>query len=78
MFLTIFTSKISRLGKHTSPEGGILCMAIVGGAVITVLQRILANNIGIQQSFFRPVICYAYVAYYGLKRDIPITKTETL
>ncbi|MBI1937145.1 MAG: sugar MFS transporter [Ignavibacteriales bacterium] len=67
MFPTIFTLAIDGLGKHTGQASGILCTAIVGGALLPVLQGFFADNIGIHHAFFIPVLCYIYIAYYGLK-----------
>ena len=67
MFPTIFTLAIDGLGKHTGQGSGILCVAIVGGAIVPVLQGMFADQIGIQHAFFLPVLCYAYIAYYGSK-----------
>lgn len=67
MFPTIFTLAIAGLGKHTGQGSGILCTAIVGGALVPLLQGLLADRIGIQHAFFIPVLCYAYIAYYGWK-----------
>jgi FHS family L-fucose permease-like MFS transporter len=67
MFPTIFTLAIDDLGEHTAKGSGILCMAIVGGAVIPLIQGMLADRLGLQQSFFLPVICYLYIAFYGFK-----------
>jgi len=67
MFPTIFTLAIDGLGKHTGAGSGILCMAIVGGAIVPVAQGFLADHIGIQWSFCVPVLCYLYIAYYGFK-----------
>lgn len=67
MFPTIFTLAIDGLGKHTGQGSGILCTAIVGGALIPVLQGFFADNIGIHHAFFIPVLCYLYIAFYGLK-----------
>jgi FHS family L-fucose permease-like MFS transporter len=50
-------------------------MAIVGGAIIPVFQGILADSVGIHHAFILPVICYLYIAYYGLKGHIPAHKT---
>jgi FHS family L-fucose permease-like MFS transporter len=71
MFPTIFTLAIAGLGKHTGQGSGILCMAIVGGALIPLFQGFLADRIGIQMAFFIPVICYAYIAFYGGKGHLP-------
>ncbi len=75
MFPTIFTLAIDGLGKHTGQGSGILCMAIVGGAIIPLIQGLLADNIGIHHAFFLPILCYAYIAYYGIKGHKPSFKT---
>ena len=67
MFANIFTLAVEGLGQHTSQGSGILCMAIVGGAIIPVLQGILADLIGIHMSFVLTIFCYAYILFYGLK-----------
>ena len=66
MFPTIFSLAINGLGKHTSQGSGILCLAIVGGAIIPLIQGFLADSIGIQLSFLLPIVCYLFIAYYGL------------
>jgi MFS transporter, FHS family, L-fucose permease len=71
MFPTIFTLAIDGLGRHTGQGSGILCTAIVGGAVLPVLQGFFADQIGIHHAFFIPVVCYIYIAYYGFKGHIP-------
>lgn len=76
MFPTIFTLAIDGLGKHTGQASGILCTAIVGGAIIPVIQGVFADNIGIHHAFILPVLCYLYIAYYGIKGHIPaVVKT---
>jgi len=67
MFPTIFTLAVDGLGRHTGQGSGILCMAIVGGAVVPVVQGAFADTIGIHAAFFLPVLCYLYVAFYGVK-----------
>jgi len=71
MFPTIFTLAIDGLGKHTGQASGILCTAIVGGAILPVVQGMFADKIGIHHAFFIPVLCYVYIAYYGLKGHKP-------
>ena len=67
MFPTIFSLGVAGLGANTSQGSGILCLAIVGGALLPLLQGLLADTYGIQNSFALAIICYAYIAYYGLK-----------
>lgn len=75
MFPTIFTLAIDGLGKHTGQGSGILCTAIVGGAIIPVIQGFFADNIGIHHAFILPVLCYIYIAFYGMKGHVPTFKT---
>jgi FHS family L-fucose permease-like MFS transporter len=74
MFPTIFTLAIDGLGKHTGQASGILCTAIVGGAILPVVQGVFADKIGIHHAFFIPVLCYLYIAYYGIKGYKPSYK----
>ncbi|WP_033081253.1 sugar MFS transporter [Colwellia psychrerythraea] len=66
MFPTIFSLAIQGLGKHTSQASGILCLAIVGGAIIPLVQGLLADSVGVQPAFILPIFCYFFIAYYGL------------
>jgi len=67
MFPTIFSLAVTGLGRYTSNGSGVLCAAIVGGAIVPVLQGVLADAIGLQLSFIIPVLCYAYICFYGLR-----------
>jgi FHS family L-fucose permease-like MFS transporter len=67
MFPNIFTLSIKNLGKHTAQGSGILCAAIVGGAIVPLMQGALADAIGIHRSFILPIFCYLYIAFYGFK-----------
>jgi MFS transporter, FHS family, L-fucose permease len=67
MFPSIFTLGIAEMGPLTGEASGLLVTAIVGGAIIPEVQGILADRIGIHHAFFLPVLCYLYIAYYGLK-----------
>ncbi|WP_105189305.1 sugar MFS transporter [Pseudoalteromonas sp. T1lg48] len=71
MFPTIFSLALHGLGKHTAQGSGILCLAIVGGAIVPLLQGMLADSIGLQWSFLLPALCYVYIAFYGIKGAIP-------
>lgn len=71
MFPTIFSLALQGLGKHTSQGSGILCLAIVGGAIVPLLQAVLADTMGVQLSFLLPIFCYFFIMYYGLKGSVP-------
>ncbi|TMP31663.1 glucose/galactose MFS transporter [Pseudoalteromonas rubra] len=66
MFPTIFSIAIEGLGSLTSKGSGWLCLAIVGGALIPLVQGLVADNAGIQISFIVPMVCYVFIAWYGL------------
>ena len=66
MFPSIFSLAVAELGPLTGSASGILNMAIVGGAVVPLLQGVIADRIGIHHAFFVPVICYLYILYYAL------------
>jgi FHS family L-fucose permease-like MFS transporter len=67
MFPTIFTMALHRLGHLTGQASGILCMAIVGGALVPFAQGLVADAAGVQTSFLVPVACYLFILYYGVK-----------
>lgn len=66
MFPTIFTLAIDGLGENTSKGSGVLCMAIVGGAIMPLIMGAASDAIGIQLAFFIPFLGYVYVLYYAL------------
>jgi FHS family L-fucose permease-like MFS transporter len=70
MFPAIFSLALSGLGKFTSQGSGILCLAIVGGAIIPLMQGGAADLVGIQHSFILPILCYLFIVYYGLKGSV--------
>ncbi|MDP6198394.1 MAG: sugar MFS transporter, partial [Porticoccaceae bacterium] len=67
MFPTIFTMAVKGLGPMTSKGSGLVCQAIVGGALIPVVQGVAADSIGIQLSFIVPMLCYIYIGWYALR-----------
>ncbi|SFC13843.1 sugar MFS transporter [Pseudoalteromonas denitrificans] len=74
MFPTIFTLAISGLGKQTSQASGWLCLAIVGGALVPLLQGLLADIFHLQVSFIVPALCYVFIIWYALN----VTKYSSL
>jgi FHS family L-fucose permease-like MFS transporter len=67
MFPTIFSMALNKLGPLTGQGSGILCMAIVGGALVPFLQGYLADSIGLHTSFYVPAACYTFILYFGLR-----------
>jgi len=71
MFPTIFALSIERLGALTNKASSLLIMAIVGGAIIPLLQGMLADSFGLQASFILPLLCYGYIVFYGVSGSRP-------
>lgn len=67
MFPTIFTLAIKGLGPLTGRGSGLLCQAIVGGAVLPMFQGIAADIYSVQASFIVPAFAYVYIAWFALK-----------
>ena len=67
MFPTIFSMALHKLGKLTGQGSGILCMAIVGGALVPLMQGALADVFGLQLSFLLPAACYLFILFFGVK-----------
>jgi FHS family L-fucose permease-like MFS transporter len=65
MWSNIFTIAIDGLGKYTSQGSSLLIMAILGAALVPLIQGILADIIGLQGSFIVPLLCYIYIMFYG-------------
>jgi len=71
MFPTIFSLGVAELGPLTGNGSGVLTMAIVGGAILPVIQGVIADHVGIHHAFFLPVLCYLYILFYGLRGSRP-------
>jgi FHS family L-fucose permease-like MFS transporter len=67
MFPTIFSIALAGLGARAGQGSGILCMAIVGGAIVPFVQGYFADSAGLQASFFVPMACYFFILYFGLR-----------
>ena len=66
MYPTIFALGIAELGPLTSKGSGVITIGNVGGAVIPPLFGALAVAIGYQHAFVLPIVCYIFIAYYGV------------
>ena len=71
MFPAIFSLALAELGCLTGNGSGILNMAIVGGAILPLMQGVIADHIGIHHAFFVPVICYLYILFYAVSGSKP-------
>ena len=66
MFPTIFALGIKGLGPLTKRASSFLVMAIVGGALFPLLMGYIADISSMAMGFIVPLVCFAFVAYYGL------------
>lgn len=66
-FPTIFTLGVAEMGPLTGEASGLLITAIVGGAIIPELQGLLADRIGVHHAFLLPILCFLYIAWYGVR-----------
>jgi len=66
MFPTIFTIAIDGLADLKPQGSGILCTAIVGGAIIPPLYGFGADLLGFKMAFVLLILCYGYILYYGM------------
>ena len=66
MFPTIFSLASEGLGKRTHEGSGIICVAIVGGAIVPLLLGTVADAAGLRTAFLVPAVCYAGILAYGL------------
>ncbi len=65
MFPTIFALSIRGLGDHTKLGSSVLVMSIVGGAIMTPVMGLIADQGGMRIGFVIPLICFAVIAVYG-------------
>lgn len=67
MFPTIFSLASEGLGKRAADGSGIICVAIVGGAIIPPLTGALADTSGsLGFALLIPAVCYGIIAGFGL------------
>ena len=66
MWPCIFTLAIAGLGKHTNQGSSLLIMMIMGGGIVSWLQGVLADSVGVHMSFWVGVACFAYLAFYAV------------
>jgi FHS family L-fucose permease-like MFS transporter len=66
------------MGPLTGKASGLLVQAIVGGAIIPVIQGAIADRIGIHHCFILPMLCYLFIIYYGFVGSRPTGATMDL
>jgi len=66
MFPTIFALASEGLGDRTADGSGVLCVAIVGGAIVPVITGAAADVIGLKAALIVPAICYLGILGFGI------------
>ncbi len=73
MFPTIFGMASEGLDEDRKIGGSGLIMAILGGAIITMIQGQVSDSFqSIKLAFIVPMVCFAIIVFYALKKS----KTE--
>ncbi len=68
MFPNIYSLGVSDLANSEMPLAtGIINTLIVGGAIIPVLMGVLTDTTSARIALLLPLLCYAYITYFGLK-----------
>ncbi|MFC5509697.1 sugar MFS transporter [Massilia jejuensis] len=66
MFPTIFSLACEGLGERAAEGSGLICMAIVGGAIVPLLTGHAADAVGLKMALAVPVLCYALILCFGV------------
>lgn len=69
MFPTIFTLALDGIGSLKPKGSGLLCTAIVGGAIIPLICGALIDASGFKIAFIFVTICYGYIMFYGIRNN---------
>jgi MFS transporter, FHS family, L-fucose permease len=77
MFPVIFTLTLERSTASQAATSGLLCMAIVGGAILPLLVGAVADSAGLHASFLVPMVAYAAIALFAMSaRRAPLVVRE--
>jgi FHS family L-fucose permease-like MFS transporter len=66
MFPTIFALGIRGLGEHTKLASSLIVMSIVGGAIAPPLMGYIADRSSMRVGFAVPLVCFVFIALYGM------------
>ncbi len=76
MFPTIFSLASEGLGRRAAEGSGLICVAIVGGAVVPPLLGTVADGSGLAVALAVPALCYAVIFAYGLYARRPAASDD--
>jgi len=66
MFPVIFTSTLERSTAAPAATSGLLCLAIVGGAILPFIYGVIADNAGLHTAYFLPAVAYALIVIFAV------------
>lgn len=66
MFPTIFSLACEGLGRRAAEGSGVICVAIVGGAIVPPLMGHAADIMGLKVAMIVPAVCYAVILLFGV------------
>jgi MFS transporter, FHS family, L-fucose permease len=76
MFPTIFSLASEGLGERAAEGSGVICVAIVGGAIVPPLTGYFADMVGLRLALVVPALCYAVIVMYGIYARRPAIATK--
>ncbi len=66
MFPVIFTATLERSTAAPAATSGLLCLAIVGGALLPLLYGFIADNAGLHTAYFLPAAAYLLIVVFAV------------
>jgi FHS family L-fucose permease-like MFS transporter len=66
MFPVIFTITLERSTASAAATSGLLCMAIVGGAILPVVSGLIGDAAGLHAAFLLPMAAYACISIFAM------------
>jgi len=73
LFPTIFALSVEGLGELKPQASGVLCTAIVGGAIVPPVLGLLADGFGFKAAFMLVLLCYGYIVAFGWRMNTSST-----
>ncbi|NIA53341.1 sugar MFS transporter [Massilia sp. TW-1] len=74
MFPTIFTLASEGLGERAAEGSGLICVAIVGGAIVPLITGYAADAAGLRLALAVPALCYLVILAFGWYARRPLLR----
>jgi FHS family L-fucose permease-like MFS transporter len=66
MFPVIFTTTLERSSAAPAATSGLLCLAIVGGAILPYVYGMIADAAGLHVAYFLPAAAYLLIVVFAV------------